>query len=166
MSARRRLFAMALAGFVAAAMVLVPALAEDIVGRAKIIDGDTLDINGSRVRLNGIDAPEKAQLCETGQAAWACGTNATTVLTSATQGADVTCRGDKRDRYGRLLAVCYAKGVDLNAQMVRDGWALAYRRYSLDYVGEEAEARAAGRGMWRGQFIEPWEWRSAQRPQR
>ena len=70
MSARRRLFAMALAGFVAAAMVLVPALAEDIVGRAKIIDGDTLDINGSRVRLNGIDAPEKAQLCETGQAAW------------------------------------------------------------------------------------------------
>ena len=71
MSARRRVFAMALAGFVAAATVLVPALAEDIVGRAKIIDGDTLDINGSRVRLNGIDAPEKAQLCETGQAAWA-----------------------------------------------------------------------------------------------
>ncbi|MFO1126960.1 MAG: thermonuclease family protein [Rhodospirillales bacterium] len=144
-----------------------PTLADDtLVGRARVIDGDTLDINGSRVRLNGIDAPEKSQLCEAGQVSWACGANATTFLTSATQGADVTCRGDKHDRYGRLLAVCYANGVELNAQMVRDGWALAYRRYSLDYVSEEAEARAAGRGMWRGQFIEPWEWRSAQRPQR
>lgn len=166
MFARRRLVAIGLAGLVVVAATLLPALAEDLVGRATVIDGDTIDIAGARVRLNGIDAPEKAQLCETGQGTWACGTNATRVLTSATQGTDVTCRGDRRDRYGRLLAVCYAKGVDLNAQMVRDGWALAYRRYSLDYVSEEAEARAAGRGMWRGQFIEPWEWRSAQRPQR
>ncbi|MFO1154971.1 MAG: thermonuclease family protein [Rhodospirillales bacterium] len=149
-----------------AATAWVPALAEDLVGRAKIIDGDTLDIGGERVRLNGIDAPEKAQQCEAGPTAWACGSNATRALASATQDGNVTCRGDKRDRYGRLLAVCYVNGVDLNAQMVRDGWALAYRRYSLAYVGEEAEARAAGRGMWRGQFIEPWEWRSAQRPQR
>ncbi len=165
MSAGRRTAAVILAGLAAAASLL-PAMAEDLIGRATIIDGDTLDIAGARIRLNGIDAPEKAQLCESGAAAWACGANATRALASATQGGEVTCRGDRRDRYGRLLAVCYVKGIDLNAQMVRDGWALAYRRYSLDYVGEEAEARAAGRGMWRGQFIEPWEWRSAQRPQR
>ena len=131
-----------LAGFAAGA-ALLPALAEDIVGRAKIIDGDTLDIGGARVRLNGIDAPEKAQLCESGAVAWDCGANATRALTSATQGADVTCRGDKRDRYGRLLAVCYLQGVDLNAQMVRDGWALAYRRYSADIVMGNSTSAAA-----------------------
>jgi endonuclease YncB( thermonuclease family) len=71
--------------------------------------------------------------------------------------------GDKRDRYGRLIAVCYIGTVDLNARMVRDGWALAYRRYASDYVAEETEARAAGSGIWQGQFVEPWKWRRQSR---
>ena len=68
-----------------------------------------------------------------------------------------------RDRYGRVVAVCRAAGEDLNAWMVSQGWALAYRQYSRDYVGEEADARAARRGIWRGDFVEPWDWRPGER---
>ena len=75
----------------------------------------------------------------------------------------VTCRGTERDRYGRLIAVCNAGEDDLNAMMVRDGWALAYRQYSLDYVDEEGVARDAKRGIWRGEFVPPWEWRRGRR---
>jgi endonuclease YncB( thermonuclease family) len=146
--------------------VMVPAVAEEVIGRATVLDGDTLDIAGTRIRLFGIDAPERRQLCEIGAVTWPCGRNAQAILAAAAGAGDVDCRGDTRDRYGRLLAVCTAGGRDLNRMMVRDGWALAYRKYSLTYVGEEAEARAAGRGVWQGPFIEPWEWRSAQRPQR
>ena len=71
----------------------------------------------------------------------------------------ITCKGSTRDRYGRLIAVCYAGDHDLNAKMVRQGWALAYRRYSMDYVDAEAAAKDAGVGMWRGEFEPPWEWR-------
>lgn len=158
----RNRFRLAAAAAALAALVL-PAVAEDVTGRARVLDGDTLDIGGSRVRLYGIDAPERTQLCEIGAVSWPCGRNAQAVLAGSTRDLEIDCRGARRDRYGRLLAVCYAGGVDLNAMMVRGGWALAYRQYSLDYVGEEAEARAAGRGVWQGPFIEPWEWRSAQR---
>jgi endonuclease YncB( thermonuclease family) len=70
----------------------------------------------------------------------------------------VTCRGDNRDRDGQLIAVCTIGPYDLAALMVRKGWALADRRYASDYVDEEDEARAARRGLWRGEFVPPWEW--------
>ena len=72
----------------------------------------------------------------------------------------ITCKGDERDRYGRLIAVCYAGPYDLNANMVRQGWALAYRRYSMDYVDDENAAKVARKGLWRGEFVPPWEWRN------
>ncbi len=72
---------------------------------------------------------------------------------------EVTCQGDTRDRYGRLIAVCCAGGTDLNGAMVLQGWALAYRKYGVDYVDQEAVARDARVGMWRGEFVPPWEWR-------
>ena len=64
---------------------------------------------------------------------------------------------------GGLLAVCHSGGVNINAWMVARGWALAYRRYSVEYVDEERAARAARRGIWRGQFVAPWEWRRGKR---
>jgi endonuclease YncB( thermonuclease family) len=130
----------------------------DVIGQAHVVDGDTL-----RVRLHGIDAPESRQSCTLSGVGWPCGQNATRVLTGVVDGQVVTCRGDKRDRYGRLIAVCYIGSVDLNARMVRDGWALAYRRYASDYIAEESEARAAGSGIWQGQFVEPWKWRGQSR---
>ena len=75
------------------------------------------------------------------------------------RGQDVTCKCDVRDRYKRLIAVCYVGPFNINEQMVVDGWALAYRIYSKDYVRAETFAKSRREGMWRGEFVEPWEWR-------
>ena len=114
-----------------------------MVGEARIIDGDTVEIGGERIRLHGIDAPESRQTCTVIGEEWRCGESATLALVDETNGQPVTCKGKKRDRYGRLIAVCYVGPYDLNAIMVRKGWALAFRRYSMDYVDEEDDARDA-----------------------
>ncbi|NQU56568.1 MAG: thermonuclease family protein, partial [Rhodospirillales bacterium] len=71
----------------------------------------------------------------------------------------ITCKGETTDRYKRRVAVCFAGPYDINAEMVRRGWAIAYRRYSKDYVDEEEEASSRKVGMWQGEFMKPWEWR-------
>lgn len=135
----------------------------DIIGEARIIDGDTIEISGERIRLHGIDAPETRQTCDVAGVPWPCGESATLALVDETRGQAVTCKGEKRDRYGRIIAVCYSGDRDLNAMMVREGWALAYRRYAKDYVDAEIEARDARKGMWRADFVEPWKWRRSKR---
>jgi endonuclease YncB( thermonuclease family) len=148
----------------AALILWAPAApAEDLAGAAEIVDGDTLRIATHNIRLHGIDAPERSQRCLSSGTPWPCGRLATQGLAAAIDGRAVSCQGAKRDRYRRLIAVCHVGDVELNAFMVRNGWALAYRRYALDYVPEETEARGAGRGMWRGQFDEPWAWRQGER---
>lgn len=166
---RGRLAAFGVALGVAALALLLgtaPSALADVIGAVQVIDGDTIEVAGERVRLHGIDAPESRQTCDVAGVGWACGRTATAFLASATAGHEVTCKGDKRDRYGRRIAVCYVGDDDLNARMVRDGWALAYRKYSKVYVAQETEARASGSGMWRGQFVEPWEWRKSLRASR
>lgn len=161
-SAARSPHARTLLAALAVATIVLPtpsATLADATGEAQVIDGDTLQVAGERVRLQGIDAPESRQSCSVGGIGYACGENAKRLLMGATAGKVITCKGEKRDRYGRLVAVCYAGDDDLNAMMVRDGWALAYRRYGKEYVGAETEARAQGAGMWQGTFVEPWEWR-------
>ncbi len=139
--------------------VLAPGAGNSINGKPRIIDGDTIEISGKRIRLHGIDAPESKQKCTAGGKEWACGQEATFALAQFIETHWVTCKGDKRDRYGRIIAVCFIGSYDLNAMMVREGWALAYRQYSMDYVDEETTARDARVGMWRGEFVAPWEWR-------
>jgi endonuclease YncB( thermonuclease family) len=131
----------------------------DVSGRASVVDGDTIEVAGERVRLHGIDAPESRQLCSVGGSDWRCGESAALALAGRADGRTVVCKGDERDRYGRIIAVCFAGSTDLNAMMVREGLALAYRQYSKDYVGEEEAARVASKGVWRSSFIEPWKWR-------
>ena len=77
--------------------------------------------------------------------------------------ASITCKGDTRDQYDRLIAVCYLDDMDLNGWLVRQGHALAYRRFSKRYVAAEDEAWKAKRGIWQGQFIKPWQWRQGAR---
>lgn len=144
---------------VAALMVASPAPAAEVSGRARVLDGDTVEIQGMRIRLYGIDAPESAQRCGSGREQWACGREATAALRNRVSGRTVRCLGKERDRYGRLIAVCHAGGVDVNGWMVSEGWALASRRYSRTYVEHEAAARSARRGIWRGKFVTPWDWR-------
>ncbi len=142
----------------------LPSLAETLTGVASVVDGDTLVIHGERIRLHGIDSPESAQRCTrpNGQQ-WRCGQKAALALADRIGRQTVRCEGKERDRYGRLVAVCYHKGQNLNAWMVRQGWALAYRRYSKDYVGQEQQAEASKAGIWSGTFVPPWEWRSRRR---
>ena len=150
----------------AGALVLVviagaaaPAAAQT-AGPARVIDGDTLDVAGVRVRLWGIDAPESRQTCEADGQSYACGERATRHLRTLVAGRPVSCEARTRDRYGRTVALCRTGGSDLGAAMVRDGWALAFVRYSADYVAEERAASAARRGLWAGTFVAPWEWRA------
>jgi endonuclease YncB( thermonuclease family) len=151
--------------------VLLPTLlaapagaAETLVGPATVIDGDTLEIRGQRIRLHGIDAPESAQTCtDPAGRSWRCGQRAALALSERIGRATVTCEPKDRDRYGRIVAVCSSAGRDLNAWMVENGWALAYRDYSRDYVDAEAAARVTRAGIWSGSFDAPWDWRRGRR---
>ena len=135
----------------------------DVSGHARVIDGDTLEISGTRTRLFGIDAPELGQRCQAEGELWICGGLARLRLEERIFGRTVACEKKDRDRYGRIVAVCRADGEDLNAWMVSEGWALAYRQYSQAYVDEEARAKAARLGIWRGEFVPPWDWRRGKR---
>jgi endonuclease YncB( thermonuclease family) len=141
-----------------------PLLAETIVGRASVIDGDTLEIRGIRIRFHGVDAPESAQTCQSSDGkAFRCGQQAALALSSKIGTATVSCEQKDVDRYKRIVAVCSAGGEDLNAWLVQQGHALAYRQYSTDYVGQENDARKAKRGVWAGNFTPPWDWRKGDR---
>ena len=134
-----------------------------VSGRARVIDGDTLEVGGARIRLHGIDAPESAQRCRAGGRAWRCGSEATRALERRIGSRTVACAARDRDRYGRTVAVCRVGGADVNAWMVAEGWAFAYRKYSTEYVAEETAAKAAKRGVWRGDVVAPWDWRRSRK---
>jgi endonuclease YncB( thermonuclease family) len=139
--------------------------AEDrVVGVASVIDGDTIEIHGQRIRLFGIDAPEGGQLCvrPTGDR-WRCGQQASFALADRIGRATVRCEQRDTDRYGRVVAVCFKGGEELNRWMVANGWAVAFRRYSLDYVAEEDTAQRNRTNIWSGAFDMPWDWRGQNR---
>ena len=140
------------------ALLAFPAHA-DIIGKARVIDGDTLEIAGQRIRLHGIDAPESDQTCWAGATEWACGREATFALAYETAMHWVTCRQKGGD--GGAAYVCSVGNRDLGARMVGAGWALAVGGAAAAYAGEETAARAARKGLWRGEFVLPWEWRKA-----
>ena len=135
----------------------------DVAGRARVIDGDTIEVGAVRIRLFGVDAPESAQRCLAGGRHWPCGEQATRALVRHIDSRSVACEERDQDRYGRIVAVCRYGGQDVNAWLVREGWAMAYRRYSSAYAGEEASAKVAKRGVWRGEFVPPWDWRRGDR---
>ena len=142
---------------------LTNTLSADLSGIALIVDGDTITISGNKIRLSGIDTPEQNQTCRRAGVTWRCGYEATETLRNWTYTKEVRCIGDEKDRYGRLIANCFVDGYNVNARLVYEGLALAYRKYSKQYVPEEDKARAAKRGMWAGEFVAPWDWRKGKR---
>jgi len=139
------------------------AVAGPLIGIASVVDGDTIEIHGQRIRLNGIDAPESRQLCvDAGGKKYRCGQKAALALADFLDAHRPTsCVEVDRDRYRRAVAVCTADGQDIAEWMVRQGHALDWPRYSDGaYVSAEHEARTAERGMWAGTFARPWEWRA------
>jgi endonuclease YncB( thermonuclease family) len=136
---------------------------ERIAGRAKLVDGDSFEIDGVGVRLFGVDAPEGRQSCTRAGRDWNCGDDALAELRRLVGSRDVVCEQRDEDTYGRIVAVCRVGTTDLGAAMVRAGLAVAYRRYSDDYVDEERQARTARRGLWAGEFTAPETYRNEQR---
>ena len=136
------------------------ATAGEIAGNPIITDGDTIKIMNKRIRLHGIDAPERKQLCKKNSMEYRCGIVATDALAKKINKNQVRCRvQDRLDRYKRYIGVCFLGDVDLNKWMVRNGHAVAYRRYSKDYIEDENYAKKNKIGLWSGYFTHPEKWR-------
>lgn len=131
-----------------------------ISGIPTIVDGDTVQIQQTKIRLQGIDAPETDQVCLDPQGkAWACGIAARDRLIQHSAEREWDCDLGDRDRYGRSLGTCFAEGEDVAGWMVHQGWALSFVKYSHSYDRDEGAARDARSGLWQGAFVAPWDWR-------
>lgn len=147
--------------FTALLALLTPATALEVTGIARIIDGDTLNVEGLGIRLHGIDAPETAQTCRDASGRdYACGDRATARLRGLAENRRVTCEGREFDQYKRFVAVCRVGAVEINRTMVVEGHAWAFLRFSQDYVAAEQEARTARRGVFAAANTPPWDFRS------
>lgn len=162
--------------FIFAAFALVASSADSLVadesvrplvGRASVIDGDTIEIAGERIRINGIDAPEASQLCEDDQGqSYRCGAMSAGALEQLlAESRPLRCEFVERDQYGRFVGDCFRSDeLGVAAAMVRAGMAMDWPRYSGGaYADEQSAAEAAKAGIWQGEFQPPWEWRAAQR---
>jgi endonuclease YncB( thermonuclease family) len=148
--------------FLAAFLAATAARAEPS-GPATVIDANTLEVGGVRLRLYGIDAPDLDQSCRLGGRTQDCGVVARAALMDLTAGAEVTCEPKGADREGRALATCLAGDYDLAEGMVYTGWALARRDGPAHYRTLQRQAKEARRGLWLGEFLPPWEWRRQRR---
>lgn len=136
---------------------------QDLTGRPRVVDGDTLAFGSQRVRLFGIDAPESTQMCGQGSRSWRCGQASKDLLDREIGQTPVHCQVKDTDPYGRLVAVCQtASGEDLNAFMVSQGLAIAYTAYSDAYLPHQRRAQALGYGIWSGSFQNPADYRHGQ----
>ena len=133
--------------------------AQSIIGKAKIIDGDTIHIGKNKIRLHGIDAPEWNQPCTINNEVWECGEKSTLALKKLIDNQTVVCEIKDIDLYKRYIAVCFSNKINLNKEMVHNGWAIAYRYYSKDYIDEEEVAQKNKVGIWKGKFLEPYQFR-------
>jgi endonuclease YncB( thermonuclease family) len=159
--ARFFLICVLIAGTFAAASWFREWRSEVIRGFARVVDGDSLFLRETEIRLFGIDAPELYQTCTRDERPWYCGAEATRALRMMVTGREVACRPRDRDRYARVIAVCHAGELDLGAAMIRSGLAVSYGAYTA----EEQEAREARRGLWSSRFDQPAAWR-ARNPRR
>jgi len=135
----------------------------ELRGIASVIDADTIEIHGERIRLQGIDAPETSQLCYKDHKPWPCGQRASLALSDKIKDKTLVCTNEGRGRYKRILSTCFVGEENINAWLVMHEYAIAYIRYSKDYIQEEDRARKEHRGIWSSQFIKPWEWRKGKR---
>jgi endonuclease YncB( thermonuclease family) len=134
---------------------------DNLTGQASIIDGDTLEIHGTRIRLWGVDAPESTQLCRGEDSnQYRCGAQAANDLDAFIARRPVSCLPISLDQYGRTVARCLVGSVDLGDWLVRNGLALDWPHYSRGKYGSaQRDAEQAGRGIWKGSYVEPWLYR-------
>ena len=150
--------------FILGIFTALSAVSETLSGGVSVIDGDTFEMHGKRIRLHGIDAPESGQQCKDANGnSYRCGQMAAKQMSGYVSGKTVNCEILDKDRYGRFIARCLVDGTDVNELLVKEGWALAYRQYSNDYVSAEGQAKLVNIGLWQGKFVEPWNWRRGER---
>ena len=146
----------------------IPANSEIISGKAITIDGDTIKIKNKKIRLHGIDAPEIKQLCQrtflsififSFQENYKCGEISKKKLEKYVKNNIIKCKVEGIDRYKRILGTCYKNTININSRMVRNGYAVAYKKYSKKYLSAEREAKREELGLWKGKFDMPWDWR-------
>ena len=139
-----------------------------ISGFAKVVDGDTIKINSKKIRLYGIDAPEKKQKCKKTYLTisfmsftkdYMCGEVSTQKLIKKINKQKLNCNILDVDRYKRLIGECFKRNINLNSWMVSNGFAVAYRKYSKKYVSDEINAKNNKLGIWQGKFEMPWDYR-------
>ena len=130
--------------------------AKTIIGKAKVIDGDTIHINKDKIRLHGIDAPESNQKCIIDNNEWACGKQSSFELNKIISNHLVKCKTSSIDKYKRHIAICYINDLNINQMMVKNGWAVAYRYYSKDYIKDEEYAKKNKLGIWKSKFESPY----------
>ena len=144
---------------------------EYIRGKPEIIDGDTIKINNHKIRLYGIDAPEKKQTCKKKyltfsifnfQKSYECGKESTVMLKKKIKNKIINCKIKNKDRYNRFIGICFIDKIDINKWLVRNGHAVAYQKYSKRYVFDEQYASENRLGIWRGTFTRPEKWRRIQ----
>ena len=138
-------------------------------GKAEVIDGDTIRINEKKIRLFGIDAPEKKQFCKKDylnififsfKKNYPCGQISSEKLKKFLNNQIISCKvKNEKDRYKRYLGICYKRNRDINAWLVKNGYAVLYRKYSKKYLNEEVYAKENKLGIWKGPFQMPWVWR-------
>ena len=152
-------------------VLLSNSTAEEISGIPKVVDGDTVHIDNYKFRLEGIDAPEMRQQCKkeslkissiigfTFYKDYNCGKVSKEKLISKINRSEIKCIFTTKDRYKRYIATCYKEKTNLNQWMVRNGYAIAYRRYSKRYIPDEDFAKENKLGLWQGKFMNPEKWR-------
>jgi endonuclease YncB( thermonuclease family) len=126
----------------------------------KVIDGDTIHIGKLKYRFSGIDAPEMKQLCNKDGKEVFCGVLAKNVLIEKINNSPVTCKIEEIDRYKRLVAECFVREESLSKFLVKNGYAVAYRRYSMKFVEDENYAKENKLGLWSMTFEYPWDYRA------
>ena len=129
----------------------------------KIVDGDTIHLNGEKIRFTGIDTPELKQTCFKGTVKDYCGVTAKQILIDKIGNNNVECISERKDQYKRTLAECFVNNESLSSYLVRSGYAFAYRRYSKKFVPDEDYARINKIGMWSMEFDYPWDYRKSKK---
>lgn len=134
--------------------------ANSISGRASVIDGDTIEIRGERIRLVSVDAPESRQTClDAGGRAWRCGQQAALALSDMIGRSSIVCLSEGRDQYDRILGQCSVSNVGLSAWLIENGWAVPYNDREGRHYPAARRAEDARRGIWAGSFERPSDWR-------
>ena len=145
--------------FLISALILVFTISNLKRSDLKVVDGDTMHLNGKKIRFSGIDAPELKQTCIKNGVKNLCGIIAKQILIDKIEDYKISCVIEGKDQYKRALAECFVNNESLSSYLVKSGYAFAYRKYSKKFISDEDYARINKLGMWSMEFDYPWDWR-------